>query len=184
MIGRALKLEVDPANEKQRFQDQESIAPYAVDYIHAMAEKGYITGNSKWELMPRKAITRAEGITVLHRSSATKPASDLKDGVYIGTGAGYGGTIKLEVTVAGGKIQDIKILSHSETPAYFNRVKKILDKIIENQGVDGIDTISGATISSKGILTAVSACVSQAKGGPDTSKTGAVGGGGGGAGKI
>lgn len=177
MIGRALNVDVTSTEQKARFADQDQIAPYAVDYINAMAEKGYVLGNKNGEVMPKKALTRAEGITVLARAEHAKVQGTLKDGVYTGTGAGYGGTIKVEVTVQKGKISDIKVLSHSETLAYYNRAKKLIDSIIKAQSVEGVDTVSGATLTSKGILTAVNACISQAKGGPDTSKTGSMGGG-------
>ncbi len=186
MIGRALKLDAESAKEEVIFKDHDKIADYAIGYVNALAKKGYVSGNTNGEVMPGKAISRAEGVAVMARFESGKPeqTTKMKDGVYIGTGAGYGGTLKLKVTVAKGKITNIEIVSHNETPAYWRSVQKILGQIIETQSLEDVDTVSGATISAKAILTAVGACVSQAKGGPDTSETGTVGGGGGGGGNA
>ena len=40
----------------------------------------------------------------------------LTDGVYTASGEGWGGTLKLQITVKGGKMTDIKVLSHQDTP--------------------------------------------------------------------
>lgn len=77
------------------------------------------------------------------------------DGTYVGEGQGLFGPVKLEVKVAGGKITEINVLEHSETPgisdAAFNGV---IPAIIEAQSVD-VDTVSGATITSNAIIEAV-----------------------------
>ncbi|MBU1219647.1 FMN-binding protein [Myxococcota bacterium] len=59
--------------------------------------------------------------------------------------------INLEVDVSGGKISSIKILSH-ETG--MKKSEKIIPRIIEKQSLD-VDSISGATASSKMILQTV-----------------------------
>lgn len=77
------------------------------------------------------------------------------NGTFVGEGNGLFGPIKVEVKVAGGKIEAIKVLEHSETPgisdAAFNNV---IPAIIEKQSVD-VDTVSGATMTSNGIIAAV-----------------------------
>lgn len=78
------------------------------------------------------------------------------DGTYEGEGTGYSGKLKVEVTVSGGKIADIKITETSDDQAYLGLASELIDSIIEKQSTDGIDTVSGATFSSRGILEAVS----------------------------
>ncbi len=95
---------------------------------------------------------------------------EYRDGTYTGTGAGFGGTLTLSVTLSGGKITDITILSHNDTEEYFEMAKALLPAIIEAQST-GVDVVSGATYSSNGILEAVNDCLDQAKkaaGGDDT----------------
>ena len=188
MLARYLGLDTSSDAALTGFADEKTVAAYARGPVAAMITAGYVAGTADKKVNPEKQLTRAEGVTVLYRAKAAlkavvpSAASGLKDGVYTGTGAGYGGTIKVEMTVSGGKITKLEVLSHSESNGYFNRAKKLLDTVLEKQGTDGVDTISGATKSSRGILTAVNACISQAKGGKDTSTTGSTGSGGGGAG--
>ncbi len=79
----------------------------------------------------------------------------LADGVYTGSGRGYRGTITVEVTIENGYIAAIKIVSYIDDESYFRKASsKILDRVIEAQSV-GVDTVSGATYSSNGILEAV-----------------------------
>lgn len=190
MLARYLKMDISDSSALSAFVDQGQVAEYARGSVAAMVKAGHVQGTSDKKLLPEKELTRAEGVTVLYRvkenlQPTTPPAPDgLKDGVYTGTGAGYGGTVKVQMTVAGGKITKVEILSHSDTGSYMNRAKKLLDSVVKKQGTEGVDTVSGATLSSKGILTAISACISQAQGGKDTSKTGATGSRGGGGGNA
>lgn len=77
-----------------------------------------------------------------------------KDGVYTGSGKGFGGTIKVSVTVAQGKISSIKILSHHDGESFINKAKKVITRMISRQTTN-VDTVSGATYSSQGIILAV-----------------------------
>ena len=86
----------------------------------------------------------------------------LKNGTFSGSARGYGGTINVKVTVYGGKIKGITIVSHSgETPAFFDKAKAVVAKILAAQSVN-VDTVSGATYSSNGILNAVADALSKA----------------------
>lgn len=77
------------------------------------------------------------------------------DGTYEGTGEGFGGPIDVQVTVTGGKLASIAILSaEKEDSAYLSQAKGIIDSMISAQSAE-VDTISGATFSSTGIKTAV-----------------------------
>ena len=78
-----------------------------------------------------------------------------KDGTYEGTGTGYAGDIKVQVIVENGVISSIEITETSDDPAYLNMAKELTDIIIDGQTTEGVDTISGATFSSRGILDAV-----------------------------
>ena len=79
---------------------------------------------------------------------------DLEDGVYRGTGTGFAGDITVSVTVKEKQIISIDIISSSDDEAFFTRAKTVIDKIIEGQTLD-VDTVSGATYSSRGIISAV-----------------------------
>ena len=82
-------------------------------------------------------------------------SAELTDGVFTGTGAGLNGAITVEVTVAEGKITDIKLLSHSETPGISDpAITGVPAAILESQSAD-VDAVAGATFTSKGIMEAV-----------------------------
>lgn len=80
---------------------------------------------------------------------------NFEDGVYQGTGTGYGGTITVEVTVEGRSIVSVTILSvPGETASFFARAKGVIDSVIQKQTWE-VDVVSGATYSSNGILAAI-----------------------------
>lgn len=78
-----------------------------------------------------------------------------KDGTYTGTGSGYRGNISLTVTVSGGNITSITVNESRDDNEFFSRAQsKVIPSIISSQSVD-VDTVSGATYSSRGIIEAV-----------------------------
>ena len=86
-----------------------------------------------------------------------------KDGTYTGTGKGYNGTITLTAKIKKGVIKSLEV-EHTDTPMFFNKAWDVLEnEIIQNQSVDGIDTVSGATYSSKGIINAMKDILKQAE---------------------
>lgn len=89
--------------------------------------------------------------------------SKYKDGTYIGNGTGYGGTITVKVVISHGKINEISVVSaDKEDKAYFDMAKKVIDKIKEKQS-NHVDTVSGATFSSTGIIKAVGQALEKAE---------------------
>ena len=85
------------------------------------------------------------------------------DGTYEGTGTGFkNATTKIAVTVKGDKIVKLETSSHGDTPGYYKNAQVILDKMVEKNSTE-VDTVSGATYSSKGIIQAVEDGLSQAK---------------------
>ena len=90
-------------------------------------------------------------------------AGSYKDGSYEGTATGFGGDITVKVTVDGGKITAVDIVSaEKEDGAYLTMAEDIIPKIIDAQTSE-VDTISGATFSSTGIKNATAQAL--AKGG-------------------
>ena len=81
--------------------------------------------------------------------------SNLSDGTYSGTGKGRNGDVKVSVKVKGGKVTSITIESSSEDAKYFDRAKDtVIGEIIDSQSLN-VQTVSGATMSSNGIIDAV-----------------------------
>ena len=89
--------------------------------------------------------------------------SPYADGTYTGEAQGYGGTVAVELTVENGKITDLTITSaEKEDTAYLDAASAVIDSILEQQSTD-VDTVSGATFSSNGILHAAEVALRKAE---------------------
>ena len=111
-------------------------------------------------------VKTAASSGVGHGSTTTPttevPEGGYKDGTYQGSGTGFGGMITVQVTVSGGKITAVDILSASgETGSYFASAQGVVSKVLSSQSPN-VDAVSGATYSSNGIIQAVQNALSQA----------------------
>ncbi len=113
-------------------------------------------GNSTSDQADSAAST--ESTSSSESAASTESAetdSTFKDGTYSGSGTGFRGAVDVNVTVSGGKITDIEIVSDSDNAEFFDRAKAgVISEIIDSQSVD-VSTVSGATYSSNGIIGAV-----------------------------
>ena len=81
---------------------------------------------------------------------------DLKripDGKYRGAAPAYASELQVEVTVHGGRLEDVKVIRHEEKQ-YYAAMLETPRKIILRQGVRGVDATTGATITSEAIINA------------------------------
>lgn len=115
-----------------------------------------VTGKSKQE-----STSESESDSSSVEIAAVQDASAYKDGTYYGTGKGFAGTMKVKVDIAGGKIASISIVSTKDGDSYVKSASSLLDTIVEKQSTN-VDTVSGATFSSRGIISAVRSALSQA----------------------
>lgn len=83
------------------------------------------------------------------------PKLPYPDGVYTGSSRGYGGTVKVQVTMENGTITDLQILDAShETPSFLKRARRLVNIVLDEQTWE-VDAVSEATYTSRGILGAV-----------------------------
>lgn len=115
-----------------------------------------VIGKSKQE-----STSESESDSSLAEIAAVQDASAYKDGTYYGTGKGFAGTMKVKVDISGGKIASISIVSTKDGDSYVKSASSLLDTIVEKQSTN-VDTVSGATFSSRGIIAAVRSALSQA----------------------
>lgn len=72
-----------------------------------------------------------------------------------GSAQGFGGAIEVQVTLKDDEITDIQVTSASgEDSTYLSQAQSVISSIISAQSTD-VDTVSGATFSSTGIINAV-----------------------------
>lgn len=93
--------------------------------------------------------------------SVQEPSS-YKDGTYYGIGSGFAGNLKVEVVISGGKISSIQIVETNDGSEYIQKASGVISQILNAQSTNNIDTVSGATFSSNGIIKAVRNALSQA----------------------
>ena len=93
--------------------------------------------------------------------STVQDASAYADGTYNGTGTGFSGALTVEVVISGGKISSIQIMDTSDGDSYIQSASGLISNIIATQSTN-VDTVSGATYSSVGIIEAVRNALSQA----------------------
>ena len=148
--------------------DVVSGATYSSNGIKAAVENA-LTGV---EVKTEKPKTTSSGNrTALQTVSYTAPSGGYKDGTYTGSAAGFGGNIGVSVTVKNGKITAVNVTSASgETASYLSSAKGVISKILSKQSPN-VDTVSGATYSSNGIINAVKNALGKAGGASSGNKT-------------
>lgn len=105
---------------------------------------------------------RKEEEKALADEQARLAAAKYIDGIYEGQGLGYGGDIKVKVTVKDGEIYTIDVTEHSgEDDEYFRLAVGMIDKIIEENAPE-VDVATGSTFSSEGLLEAINSALEKA----------------------
>ena len=97
------------------------------------------------------------------KTSSTEPIV-YQDGTYEGTSdAGRKSGLKVSVVVTAGKIAEVEVVEHNETDGYGTKaIDNLPGNMVEAQSTS-VDTISGATQTSKAIIEAVEEALSQAE---------------------
>lgn len=109
-----------------------------------------------------EAILRASETSEAEPEEPEIETGPYADGVYEGEGTGYGGVIRVKVTVENGFLESIEVIEHSgEDPAYYMLAETLVDEMLRAQSAD-IDAASGATFSSAGIKQAAASALEQA----------------------
>ncbi|MGI6558775.1 MAG: FAD-dependent oxidoreductase [Limnochordia bacterium] len=88
-------------------------------------------------------------------------------GTYVAEVRGHNGPIKVSATFSRDAITSVEVLDHNETVGVGTpAIERLPKAIVEHQSL-GLDTVSGATITSYAVLAGVSSCVKQAGGDVD-----------------
>lgn len=96
-------------------------------------------------------------------TAANSKITPMKAGVYTIDVRGKE-PMKVKVTLSETAIKAVEVVSHQETPGLSDAALRDIPKnIVEKQSV-GIDTVAGATLTSTGIITAVTKAIEQAGG--------------------
>ena len=113
----------------------------------------------------KAAENQADADSEADSSDEAEESEDLayKNGTYTGDGQGFGGNIQVQVTLENDTITDIQVVSApGEDSAYLSQGQGVISTILASQSTD-VDTISGATFSSTGIINAVNDALGKAE---------------------
>lgn len=93
---------------------------------------------------------------------AEEAEAGIQDSTYEGSAFGFGDLITVSVTIKDGRITDIAVLDASgEDRPYYNQSLPLLDEMIDKQSTE-VDTVSGATLTSEGLIGAVADALRKA----------------------
>jgi fumarate reductase flavoprotein subunit len=98
-------------------------------------------------------------IFTLAACSSDSKETKYKEGTYIAESSGHNGSLKVEVTFSKSSIEKIAVIDHKETAGLTDMaLERIPSEIIKGQTL-AVESVSGATITSKAILEAVKGCI-------------------------
>lgn len=119
-----------------------------------------VVGYSLWATEAAEADAAVEAqIEEAERAANAGPYA--ADGTFTGSAQGYGGTVTVQVEIENGYVEEVSIVSaDGEDDAYLNMASSLLDEISSEQTTN-IDTVTGATYTSAGILNAAMEALEQ-----------------------
>ena len=117
-------------------------------------------------LMAVVTVIMAVALSLYIQNTGTVPAADnaasLTDGTY--TSSAQGCLSDVKVTVTGGRVTGVEIDASGETPELGGTAAEALAAALLKTGsTAGVDAVSGSTMTSQAIFTAMDDCLSQAQ---------------------
>ena len=107
-----------------------------------------------------------------NQTETTESETKMTPGTYSSVGTGFKGDIKVDVTVTEDEITDISVVEHRESNGIGAEALNVLvDSMLKYQTA-GVDSVTGATVTSAGFKTAVRDALTHA--GADMDKYGAA----------
>lgn len=127
--------------------------------VAAMAFTFAACGNNANEAKPADEADKTEETT-----EETVPAEEAAPKVGEATAAGYGGDIKVTVHFGeDGKIESIDT-EHTESEGVgADAIPELEKAVVEANGTEGVDNVSGATVTSEAFKAAVDEAIANAK---------------------
>lgn len=109
-------------------------------------------------------LENQQQINLAQQQTVQTTDSNYQDGVYEGSAEGFGGPIVMQTVIENGKLTELNIISaDKEDEAYLDAASALIEQILEEQSAD-VDTVSGATFSSNGIINATAEALRKAEG--------------------
>ena len=110
------------------------------------------------------AVFTAMDSCLAQAGTGSAGAEDLTDGTYTSSAKGCLSDVEVTVTVSGGKVSEVAIDASGETPELGGAAAETLaDALTKAGSTNGVDAVSGATLTSEAVFTAMDDCLSQAQ---------------------
>lgn len=119
-------------------------------------------------LMAVVTVIMAVALSLYIQNTGTVPAADnaasLTDGIYTSSALGCLSDVTVKVTVTGGRVTGVEIDASGETPELGGAAAEALAAALLKTGsTAGVDAVSGSTMTSQAIFTAMDDCLRQAQ---------------------
>ena len=130
----------------------------ALDYYQrTLKVQGQGKAQKRVERSHQRAQASIDGIRIFDALDLAR----VPDGTYRGASPGYAGDVGVAVEVRKGRIESVKVVEHKEKQ-FYGAIAETPAKIIAKQGLKGVDTTSGATMTSEAIVNAAARALSGA----------------------
>ncbi len=129
----------------------------AIQYYEKLL--GLPSSGRMWKRIERnkeRARANVEAIKLFEMLDLARVA----DGTYRAGSLGFKGQVNVEVVVKSGRIASVRVTQHHEKQ-FYSALTDTPRKIVETQGVKGIDAVSGATITSEAIINATAKALAR-----------------------
>ncbi len=119
----------------------------AIGFYQKVIKGGHARNKNYEKIYVGRARDSIEAIKLFDKADVSKVA----DGSYKASSTGYTGALEVEVKVAGGKIENVRVTKHAEKQ-FYAALTDTPNQILKKQSVKGIDATSRATITSQAIV--------------------------------
>ena len=114
------------------------------------------TGSRGLAESKKRAQLALEGLRTFEKVDLSR----VSDGTHAGSCQGYRGPVEVKVTVAGGKIEKVEMGQNTED-LFYTAFTDIPASLVERQGLKGVDSITGATVTSEAIINAAAKAIAD-----------------------
>lgn len=145
-------------------QETESIGGAALETLkeQVIATQSAEIDGVSGATLTSNAVKEAVAECIAQASGKTAAPANVTDGVYTGTAMGFKGNVTVEVTVKDQKIKEINVTDIQDTYMIGQAAAtQLVQQIVESQSLS-VDSISGATVTSGAVFSAVSAALKEA----------------------
>lgn len=159
--GKVVGLTIDDSTQSYQLNGVENLQPLVDAILAAGSAEGV-------DVVSNATVTSTAVLNIVRDALNGGPvdytgvAITYNPGTYTGTGRGRNGELKAEVTFTADSIESITVTENAETPGISDLPKeKVPAAIITYQSL-GVDAVTGATLTSNAIVTAVADAAEQA----------------------